>query len=125
MAETKNILIVEDEPLHVEIYKEKLGNEGFSVVAAKDEFETENALKSMKPDLMLLDVLLPGKSGLEILADMRGMPEYAKLPVIVLTNYDDAATRNRAQRLGVLEYIVKANMTPVDIVHKIKRIFGA
>jgi len=120
----KHILVVEDELLHVEIYKTTLTEAGFSVGVAKDEEEVYAALKEKKPDLILLDILLPGKSGLEILADLRGNAEYVNTPVIMLTNYDDTQSRSKAAELDAKEYFVKANITPTEIIRRITELLG-
>ncbi|OHA48587.1 MAG: hypothetical protein A2806_00305 [Candidatus Terrybacteria bacterium RIFCSPHIGHO2_01_FULL_48_17] len=122
--EQKHILVVEDELLHVEIYKVKLQEAGFSVAIAQNEEEVYGALKVKKPDLILLDILLPGKSGLEILEELRGNAEYAGIPVVMLTNYDDTQSRDKAAALGAQEYFVKANMTPTEIIRKVNEILG-
>ncbi len=116
----KTILLVEDERILSDMYKDKLELSGFEVFSA---FDVEEAIKSalkVKPDLILLDILLPGEDGISFLEKMRADERLASIPVIAFSNFDDPQTKIDAQRLEVKDYLIKTDYTPQEIVDKIK-----
>jgi len=117
----KKILIIEDEVVLAEMYKEKLEKEGFEVFLASEIGEGIEIAKKEKPDLILLDVLLPRENGVSFLEKIKNEEEIKSIPVIVFSNYDDPQTKKKAFELGVKEYLIKANYTPGEIVEKIKK----
>lgn len=117
----KKILIVEDEKMLAEMYKNKLENEGFGVLLAFDAAEALELAKKEKPDMILLDILLPGeKNGLFFLKNQKQISEIAQIPVIAFSNYDDPKTKKEALEMGAKDYLIKADYTPREIVEKIK-----
>ncbi len=114
------VLIAEDDSLIAGMYATKLKNLGIetSIVAegeaAVEFFEKEN------PDFVLLDIMLPKLSGLDALKKIRSLPGGESVPVVILSNLSDPEKRNAAQKMGVKEYLVKANLTPNQVVEKIK-----
>jgi CheY-like chemotaxis protein len=119
------ILFVEDEPNHIMIYKTKLQQEGFDFMAAKTGEEAIPMIKVEKPDLILLDILLPGeKNGLDVLAQLKAEPATKKIPIIVFTNYDEKEFREQASDLGANAFVLKANVTPSEMVKKIREILA-
>ena len=117
----KKILIIEDEVVLAEMYKEKLEKEGFGVFLASEIGGGIEIAKKEKPDLILLDVLLPRENGVSFLEKIKNEEEIKSIPVIVFSNYDDPQTKKKAFELGVKEYLIKANYTPGEIVEKIKK----
>jgi DNA-binding response OmpR family regulator len=115
----KKILIIEDEIILAEMYKEKLEKEGFEVFLASEIEEGIEIAKKEKPDLILLDILLPRENGVSFLEKIKE-EEIKDIPVVAFSNYDDPETKKRAFELGVKEYLIKANYTPREIVEKIK-----
>lgn len=120
----KRILLIEDETLIVDMYKEKLKFEGFRVTTAMDG---KKALTRAKQgaDLILLDVLMPGLNGFEVLKRLKADKETADIPVIVLTNIGTEATandKNFALSLGAADYMVKSLHTPDEVVARIHEI---
>jgi DNA-binding response OmpR family regulator len=115
----KKILIIEDEIILAEMYKEKLEKEGFKVFLASEIEEGIEIAKKEKPDLILLDILLPRENGVSFLEKIK-KEEIKDIPVVAFSNYDDPETKKRAFELGVKEYLIKANYTPREIVDKIK-----
>ena len=116
----KKILLVEDEKILVDMYREKLSQAGFEVISV---FESEEALvlvKKEKPDLVLLDILLPRKNGIFFLEQLRKDPKVASILVVVFSNYDDLEIKKQAFKLGVKDYLIKTDYTPKEIVEKIK-----
>jgi len=115
----KKILIIEDEIVLAEMYKEKLEKEGFEVFLASEIGEGIEIAKKERPDLILLDILLPRENGISFLEKIK-KEEIKDIPVVAFSNYDDPGTKKRAFELGVKEYLIKTNYTPGEIVEKIK-----
>lgn len=116
----KKILLIEDEKLLAEMYRDKLSQAGFGVFLAFESREGLALAKKEKPDLIVLDILLPRESGIVFLSRLRKDPRLAEIPVIALSNYDEPETKKQAAELGVKEYLIKTNYTPQAIVKKIK-----
>lgn len=117
----KKILLIEDEKILVEIYQDRLTQAGFKVLLA---FETKDGLEiaqKEKPDLILLDILMPRESGIIFLAKLKDIPEISNIPVIAFSNYDDPETKKEALALGAREYLIKTNYTPSEVIEKIKK----
>ena len=117
----KLILIVEDDPVLSRMYGEKFNFEGFDVVIAKDGEEGLEIALGKEIDLILLDIMLPKISGVDLLEKMRKDSKGKNIPVIALTNLADDKERGRALKLGVKEYLVKAMQTPDQVVEKVKK----
>ena len=116
------IFILEDEPLHVDMYRDKLTRAGFTVLTARDEAETHKVLADHTPDLMVLDVYLPGKWGTDILEELRTDPRFAKIPVVFLTNLENSEIRERAMKLGAREFLIKASVTPQQVLATLEKV---
>jgi len=116
----KKILIVEDEVELAEMYEEKLERVGFKILLAFTADEGLELTKKEKPDLILLDILLPVKNGIYFLKEMKKDPEISSIPVLGFSNYDHPPTKNEAVELGIKEYLIKAAYTPAEIIEKIK-----
>ena len=119
----KKILIVEDETFLIEMYKTKFEIENFQVISAISSEQAIKILKKDIPDLILLDILLPRKSGITFLREVKQIREVSKIPVIIFSNYDDSKTREEAKRLGVEDYLIKTEFTPKQLLTKIKKYF--
>jgi len=123
MADKRKILLVEDEPLLIDLYKERFGEESFDCWVATDGKEALRlALK--KPNLILLDILLPGLNGFEILRKLKANLETRDIPVIVLTNLGSEQSdhdRKLAMTLGAIDYLVKSYHTPDELVEIIQK----
>jgi len=116
------ILLVEDEPFLSSLLKNRLEKEGFEVTLAKDGDEALISIKSAKPDLVLLDLILPKKSGFELLDELRNDPktQAKELPVIIISNLGQPEDISRGQDLGAAKYFVKAKTSIEDLVQRIK-----
>lgn len=125
----RKILLIEDDPPTVEIYKEILKKAKFEVEVlewGKDGLAVLDAIKDgkkEKPDLVLLDLILPDINGMEILRKAKKDEKLKSIPFFVLTNYSDARSEKESLQLGAEKYIVKANYTPSQIVRIIKIVF--
>jgi len=105
------ILIIEDDKFLIKLYSDKLSRDGFEVSEAITGEEGINKVSIEKPDLIILDLVLPRKSGFEILSEMRLNPKTRHLPVIVLTNLAQESDIKRGLELGAAEYIVKTGFS--------------
>jgi DNA-binding response OmpR family regulator len=118
-----HILLIEDDPMLTELYKSKLELEEFKVSVAEDGKRGLEAAKSVKPDLILLDIMLPEMNGFEVLKQLGQDAATKSVPVIVLTNLGGEQADNDkrlALSLGAKEFLVKTFHLPDDIVGKIK-----
>ncbi len=120
----KKILIIEDEKILSDLYAEKFQQAGFSVILAPEAEEGLEIAKKEKPDLIILDILLPKGDGISFLQKIREEPGLSLTPVVVFSNYDDPPTKKAAFRLGVKDYLIKTNYTPREIIEKIKTILA-
>ena len=116
----KKILIVEDEAILAEMYQDKFTQSGYEVSLAFNSEEGLTLAKKERPDLILLDILLPKENGIQFLNWLRKDPEISSMPVVAFSNYDDPETKKEAFQLGVKDYLIKTNYTPQQIVEKIK-----
>lgn len=122
--QTTKIVIVEDEISIQRLYKTKLELEDYSVTTASNGSDGLKAIKSVKPDLVLLDLRMPGMNGDEMLAKLRQTDWGAGIRVIILTNVSRDEAPASLRFLGVSRYIVKAHHTPAQLVAIIHEVLG-
>ncbi|MBK0329128.1 response regulator [Rhodobacteraceae bacterium F11138] len=103
----RHVLLIEDEPNIIEAIRFLLTRDGWSVDTHSDGADAVEAIRDAGPDLVILDLMLPGKSGLEILRDLRALPETEKLPVLMLTARGQSRDREMAERAGVSRFMTK------------------
>lgn len=121
MAYNKNILLVDDEEGFLSVIKDALEVRGFDVTTAKSAVEAGIELATKKPDLILMDVRMPGINGIQACAAIKKNPGTQDIPLIVVSAISDDAEIKKAYKTGILEYFVK----PVDIeklVNKIREV---
>ena len=118
----KIILVVEDDKFLRELMAQKLIREGFKISEAVDGEEGLKKIKEEKPGLVLLDLILPGIDGFEVLSRMKEDPEVSQTPVIILSNLGQREDVERGLKLGATDYLIKAHFTPGEIIEKIKNI---
>ncbi len=116
----ENILIVEDDKFLRELISRKLLGEGFKIDEAIDGEEGLKKLQESKPDLILLDLILPGLDGFDVLQRIKDDPGTASIPVLILSNLGQKDEIERGLKLGAVDFLVKAHFTPEEIVQKIK-----
>ena len=117
------ILLVEDDPMIVRMYQRKLEQEGFKVSLAFNGEEGLAALKQDKPDIVLLDIMMPKMNGIEMLKAVKADPSLKDIPVVILTNLGDRPEDvQKAKDLGAEDYWVKANIPLKEIVERVKKI---
>ena len=114
------ILIVEDDKFLRELIARKLTAENYQTIEAIDGEEGLKKIKEEKPDLVLLDLILPGIDGFEVLSRIKEDPSLASIPVIILSNLGQREDVERGMKLGAVDYLVKAHFTPNEIIEKVK-----
>lgn len=120
----KKILLVEDDAMISSIYKTKFEADGFQVFVAVDGATGLDLAKKEKPDLMMLDVILPGLDGFSVLEEIKKDKTTRSIPVIMLTNLGTEDDKAKGQKMGALDYLVKASLTPGQISEKIEKILS-
>ena len=118
------ISIIEDDQLISQMYRMKLEAEGYDVDVADNGMNGIEMVAQKNPDLILLDYSLPDIDGSAVLKEVRRNGAAAETPVIVLTNMDNEAVENDLAKWNITDYIVKANLTPREVVAKIKQTLG-
>jgi DNA-binding response OmpR family regulator len=118
------IAIIEDDPVIGQMYRMKFEADGFEVKLANDGRRGIALAETFKPDLILLDIQMPEVNGVEALQEIRKHAWGKKIPVIVLTNLGEEEAPKEIRTLGVDSYIVKANLTPRQVVQKVKDTLG-
>lgn len=117
---TKRILLVEDDDSLANVYVARLQAEGFDVRRVANGEEALATALSYKPDLALLDVMMPKVSGFDVLDIIRNTPETANLKIIMLTALSQESDLERAKQLGVDEYLIKSQVVIADVVDRIR-----
>ncbi|PJE69441.1 MAG: response regulator [Candidatus Staskawiczbacteria bacterium CG10_big_fil_rev_8_21_14_0_10_38_10] len=120
----KKILFIEDESALQKTFDDILRQENYEITPALDGEIGLSLAKSAKPDLILLDLILPKLNGFEVLKRLKEDKETKEIPVIVLTNLEEMADIERALELGATTYLVKANYSLKEVIEKIKKTVG-
>ncbi len=120
----KKILLVDDDALVLELYRKKLASGGFEVRTASDGLDAIKLLGSYTPDFVVLDLMMPKLSGVDVIKYMRGKPALAKIPVAVLTNSFMSDQARTVNSLGVSHAIVKGDCTPAKMLEIANQVFG-
>lgn len=122
-ANPKKLLIVEDEPILREMYQDKFKLEGFEVITADNGKVGLEKVIEQKPDVVLLDLMMPVMDGESLLRRLREMPEYKSIPVLVLTNAGEVENIRHTQLYyDAIEFMIKSNVSLEEIVWKVKRL---
>lgn len=122
-AKPPRILLIEDDEFMVRILSREFSRAGLTdITIVSDGTKAKEQFEAIKPDVIVLDILLPGKSGLEALKDIRRLKEGKQTPVLVLSNYGNVAYRAEAEKLGVREYLIKSSTLVSDLIDKIKKL---
>lgn len=124
MDAKKKILLVEDDEALAAVYKSRLEIEGFEARAVYNGEEALSAAISFRPDLILLDAMMPKISGFDVLDILRNTPETADIRVIMLTALSQPKDKERAEKLGVDDYLVKSQVVIGDVIERVKHHLG-
>lgn len=123
MAKNK-ILIIEDDSFISDMYRMKMESEGFDVKVAEDGQKGLEQINFEKPDLVLLDVVMPKMDGFTVLQTIKEDPEIQDVPVVLLTNLGQKDSVEKGLKLGALDYVIKAHFTPAEVVEKVREILN-
>lgn len=120
MTDGKYVLIVEDDPFYSSIYKTKVEKEGIPSVLVHDGEAAMKAMRDKKPDLIVLDLIMPGKDGFQVLEEIKADPNFRDIVVLVLSNLSQEEDIKRVMEMGATEYLIKSNVPLTDLIQKIK-----
>lgn len=115
------IMIIEDDTNLLKNYVTELELLKYNVVTVSDGGKAIAAVSKEKPDLILLDIMLPNKNGIDILDELRQDDKFKDLPVVMLTNYGDEENIRKSLELGALDYLKKYNVTPSDVGQRLEK----
>lgn len=118
------ILIIEDDQLVANIYRNRLAVEGFTVEVANTGEAGLELIKNFTPDVLIVDLILPGLSGLDVMKTIRGQPEFQKLPIIVFSNTYLSSMVQEAWKAGATKCLSKANCPPKEVVEAVRSALG-
>lgn len=119
-----NILIVDDDALMCRMYETKFKTDGYNVSIASDGEQGLSKVREEKPDIVLLDVMMPKMNGLEMLKKLKADKNIKDTPVILLSNVGESEDINKGLEMGAVAYMVKASYTPTQVVQKVKEILA-
>ena len=120
----KRILLVEDDDALASVYRARLELEGFDIREVANGEDALSATLDYKPDLILLDAMMPKISGFDVLDILRNTPETANVRIIMLTALSQLKDKERAEGLGVDDYMVKSQVVIGDVVARVKHHLG-
>ena len=124
MMAMSRVLVAEDDLFLSALLMRDLAAEKYEARAAYDGVQATDAAREWRPDIMLLDLLMPTKDGFQVLEELRSDPATAGIRIVVLTNLGEKETIDRVKKFNIADYIVKADTTPRDVVTKIQGILG-
>lgn len=124
MEAKKKILLVEDDTALAAVYRERLEIEGFEVDEVHNGEDALSAAVKFRPDLILLDAMMPKISGFDVLDILKNTPETMNITIIMLTALSQQKDKDRAEVLGVDDYLVKSQVVIGDVVERIRHHLG-
>lgn len=120
----KKILIIEDEEVLLNLLQKKLTQEGYEISVARNGGEGLRIMRDVKPDLILLDIVMPKMGGFEVMEEMGKEPELKKIPVIIVSNSGQPVEIDKAQQLGAKDWLIKTEFNPQEVVDKVRKQLG-
>lgn len=120
----KRVLLVEDDKMLSDLAYMQLFRDGFDVEIAIDGESVLPKLQEWKPDIILLDIRLPDMDGFEVMTQIKKLPEFKSIPIVILSNFDQPSFKNKATELGAIEYLIKANLDTKLISENVKHHLG-
>lgn len=120
----KKVLLIEDEEIITDLLKRKLAKEGYQVDVASDGEEGLEKLKKNRPDLVLLDIVMPKLGGFEVMEKIRKDKKLDGMPIIIISNSGQPVELDRAKELGASDWLVKAQFDPQEVIDKVVRQIG-
>jgi len=117
----KKILLIEDEEIMCSLLYGRLINEGYDVKVTKNGEEGLLAMRESRPDLILLDIVMPKKDGFEVMEEMQKDKNLQSIPVVIISNSGQPVELNRAKDLGAKDWLIKTEFDPQEVVDKVKK----
>lgn len=121
---SKKILVVEDDQVLRDVLTEKLEQTGYETAAAEDGVQAMDMIRANRPDLILLDILMPRKSGMEVMEELKADSDLSTIPIIVISNSGQPVEIKRARELGARDFLVKAIFDPNEVLNKVSNVFA-
>jgi len=120
----KKILLIEDEKIMIDLLSKKLIQEGYEVAVAENGQDGLRMIKESKPNLILLDVIMPRMGGFEVMEEINKDEELKKIPIIIVSNSGQPVELDRAKKLGAKDWLIKTEFNPQEVIDKIKKQIG-
>jgi len=117
----KKILIIEDEEIVLGLLQKKLIQDGYETSVARNGEEGLKKMREIKPDLILLDIIMPKMGGFEVMEEMQKDKELKKIPVIVVSNSGQPVEIDKARELGARDWLIKTEFDPQEVIDKVKK----
>ena len=123
-SEKTKVLLVEDDLMIVEMYKMRFEEEGYAVLVTDKGSEAIEIAEKEKPDIILLDVILPEVDGFTVLQKLKNDIKTKEIPILLLTNLGQESDKEKGLQMGAADYFIKAQHTPVEVIQKIKELIN-
>lgn len=117
----KKILLIEDEKIIVELLEKKLIQEGYQVVVARDGDKGLEKIREEKPDLILLDIVMPQRDGFQVMEELRDDKELNSIPIVIISNSGQPVELDRAKELGADDWLIKTEFDPAEVLEKVEK----
>ncbi|HSX48077.1 MAG TPA: response regulator [Candidatus Nanoarchaeia archaeon] len=125
MSQTKpKIALIEDDVPIVQMYLSKFETEGFDVKSAGDGDSGLELIKEFRPDVILMDLMMPHTTGLQLMQSIRNLSVTAKTKIIVLTNMGNDEVAEQVKKLGADDYLIKSDLTPSQVAERVKQVMN-
>ena len=120
----KRIVLLEDDPLLIDIYQTKLKGRGFEIIVIDHGEGAVEKIEKEKPDLVMLDIVLPNQDGWQILKQLKAIEVLKDMKVVILSNLGQREEVEKGLHMGAEKYLIKAHYTPTQVVQEIENILG-
>lgn len=120
----KKILIIEDEELIIDLLEKKLIQENYEVMVTRDGVEGLEKMREIKPDLILLDIVMPKMGGFGVMEEMSKDRDLKDIPIIIVSNSGQPVELDRAKELGAKDWLIKTEFDPQEVIEKVKKQIG-
>lgn len=120
----KKILLIEDEKIMINLLEKKLTQEGYDVTVSVNGEEGLKKMKELKPDIILLDIIMPKMGGFEVMEEMNKDGELVKIPVVIISNSGQPVELDKAKELGAKDWLIKTEFDPQEVIDKVIRQIG-
>lgn len=120
----KKVLLIEDEEIILDLLRRKLTQEGYEISVARDGEEGLRVIREVKPDLILLDIIMPKMGGFEVMEEMGKDKNLKDIPIIVISNSGQPVELDKAQKLGAKDWLIKTEFDPQEVIDKVVKQIG-